>query len=455
MMKLATAAIALMMLTVIDASITPGRLVVWGTDAFAKEGPPSGNFIALAAGGALQTLAIRADGTMYLSGGPTDLLAPIPPDLAALQVTAVGTGRNHGLAIRGDGSIVSWGLDSARAGAPARGEFVAVTGGGLFSLALDTKGKVVMWGGSALNADYDAVVGVGAPAGIKFTAIAARGRYSVAVSADGDIYGWGIVTFTSNADVVEGFNAAWTPDGHGHYMAPRDPDNPYTAVAAGLDLIVGLRADGTVVTWEASGRTPAGPTGVAFSQIAAGRFAVGIDRSGHLHAWGTAAPTTAAPAGKYSAVGAATGHVNAILIPGTTPPVITIRTVNPGVIGPANHRMATAAVSFRADADGSPVAMSRLSASLRSSQPDTGFASGNTTGDTNGADGYSTAVALPASAIVQNADGSFTATFQIRAEVSDELIGTRIYTLSIVAANGATPPLVSAPTAVPIAVQRD
>src|SRR5262249_4068324 len=150
--------------------------------------------------------------------------------------------------IRPDGSLVTWGTwgtESPASGMPTTGRFVAVTGGSLHSVALDANGDVVVWGApNALGADYQAVVGVGVPPGIKFTAIAARIRYTLALSADGDIYGWGVDMGI--------FNAFWTPDGLGHFVAPRQAGKRYTAIAAGLGstqgngLIFALREDGSV-----------------------------------------------------------------------------------------------------------------------------------------------------------------------------------------------------------------
>jgi hypothetical protein len=55
-----------------------GPLAVWGVDPFAHTSTP-GDFVALAAGGALQTLAIRADGTLFLSSDGDTTADFIPP----------------------------------------------------------------------------------------------------------------------------------------------------------------------------------------------------------------------------------------------------------------------------------------------------------------------------------------------------------------------------------------
>jgi hypothetical protein len=310
--------IALGALPIAQGTVSPGPLVVWGTDNLAQTGPPAGDFSALASGGGLQTLALTADGRLYLNvGGPIS-----QPPITALRFTAVGVGRDHGLAIRTDGGILPWGNTpagmAATQGTPTTGvpgQFVAVTGNGSASLALDRDGNVVVWGAG----------GAPAPAGLKFQAIAARLNYMLALGVDGNVYGWGAGTSNFTDSVPR-----WTDEWPGQFMAPREAGTPYTAIAAGLGtvapygLIVALRADGRVVVWDPSGTTGPAPAGVVFAQpatpttptIAAGSgYAVGIDIEGHLHAWGDARYTAAVPRGIYSAVNAAVGHVTAIAVP--------------------------------------------------------------------------------------------------------------------------------------------
>ena len=332
------AAVAFAALALAPVSVGPGQIVVWGTDQLAQEGAEPGNFVSLAAGGALQTLAIREDGTLYQSGGTTGGqpggtggVPEIPSTLRGLQFSAVGMGRNHGLAIRLDGGIETWekAPGAATSGTPTTGQFVAVTGGGPHSVALDTDGNVVLWGGFALSAaDRQAVVGVGAPSRIKFKAIAARLSYTLALGTDGNLYGWGL-----DMGIFESATAPWTPDGFGHFIAPRQAGEPYTAIAAGVGskvgfgLIVALREDGSIVTWDPSGLMLDPPAGKGFTQVAAGLgYAVAIDQAGRLHAWGDPAHVafSAVPTGVYSMVSAATNHATAIFVPDTTPPVITI-----------------------------------------------------------------------------------------------------------------------------------
>jgi alpha-tubulin suppressor-like RCC1 family protein len=313
MSKTLIALLALAASAVAAPGPTPGPLSFWGTSPATLDEP----FVALAEGGTFQTLALRVDRTLFLSSaGASDTIPPIPEALAQQQFRAIGMGRNHALGIRVDGGISAWGsLPSAFDGIP-EGRFEAVTGGGQFSVALDTDGKVVMWGGSTLPpADRQAVL-VGAPDGLRYTAIAARGRYTIALSTDGRIFGWGIMTSTANTP-VPGFNPGWTAYDQDHFVAPDDPGNPYIAIAAGLDHVAAIRADGTLVVWDPTGLMAPPPPG-RFVRVAAGLgYALAIDAEGVLHGWGVPARAvyTLTPDGIFSEIAAGTIRASAIASP--------------------------------------------------------------------------------------------------------------------------------------------
>src|SRR5262249_2266236 len=158
-------------------------------------------------------------------------------------------------------------------------------GGSNHSVALDISGNVVVWG----------VGGAQATTGIKFVAIAARQSYTLALTVDGNIYGWGVDPGPGCDDhpdprcIFHSTTDPWTADGFGHFMAPREAGTRYTAIAAGLGgvmpfgLIAALRDDGSVRMWDPSGKVSAAPSGVVYTQIAAGLgYCVGIDQEGHL-----------------------------------------------------------------------------------------------------------------------------------------------------------------------------
>src|SRR3990172_7201349 len=106
-------------------------------------------------------------------------------ELARKDFMAVSAGREYSLALKADGSIFAWGYNYWGAVPPPDGDdFIAVSAGLLHSLALRTDGAVVAWG-------YDDY-GLGMiPDGNNFVAVSAGGVHSLGLRADGSIVGWG------------------------------------------------------------------------------------------------------------------------------------------------------------------------------------------------------------------------------------------------------------------------
>ena len=89
---------------------------------------------------------------------------------------AIAAGRSHGIALRSDGSLQTWGSNiygerSVPAGA---NDFEAISAGTYFSLALRADGSIVGWG---LNSDGQTNV----PAGVGFTSIDAGHGFALAI----------------------------------------------------------------------------------------------------------------------------------------------------------------------------------------------------------------------------------------------------------------------------------
>lgn len=298
-------ALALTAVLVNPGWVLSGPLAVW--DGLGPLPGSAGNFVYLAAGGATQTLAIKADGSLYLSPHAMEQISQPSEEFSRGPYKAAGMGRNHLLAIRLiDGTIATHPPDSA---APTTGSFKAVTAGNTHSVALHTDGRVTVWGSGP-------AVAAGAPPGMLFDAIAARGSYTLALGKDGNIYGWG-------ANAIFSTSFGWTLDQAGPYfIAPREVGRSDTKVAAGLGpvmgqgLIAALRDDGSIVMWDTSMMLDPPPTDVTFKDVALGlAYGVGIDVQGHLHAWSDAARAgfvANTPEGVYSMVSAALSHANAI-----------------------------------------------------------------------------------------------------------------------------------------------
>jgi alpha-tubulin suppressor-like RCC1 family protein len=228
---------------------------------------------------AFHTLALRSDGQV-LSWGLDDsgqlgdgmvgpLSNPTPSVVpGASNIVAIAAGNQHSLALKADGTLLSWGLDdSGQLGDGMVGplsnptpsvvlgasNIIAIAAGGFHSLALKSDGTILSWGNGGLGQ-----LGNGAATGgfnptpsavieaSNIVAIAAGNQHSLALKADGTILSWGYN--------LEG------QLGHGYYDDFIRPiANPFpsavnnasniVAIAAGDNHSLALTSDGTTLSW--------------------------------------------------------------------------------------------------------------------------------------------------------------------------------------------------------------
>jgi alpha-tubulin suppressor-like RCC1 family protein len=156
------------------------------------------NIVAIAAKD--HVLALRCDGTVVAWGDNSTGAATVPDGLSNVTAVAVGGecmfGLTHGvsLALKNDGTVVAWGAGLSSGAYPSYGEaiipaglsnVVAIAAGGFFSLAagdahslaLKGDGSVVAWGLDD-GGETEVPPGLG-----NVVAIAASGEQSMAISA--------------------------------------------------------------------------------------------------------------------------------------------------------------------------------------------------------------------------------------------------------------------------------
>lgn len=278
----------------------PGALAVWGDDsAHQVTDAPTGEFRAIAKGGAFQGLAIRADGTLVLWGGFNDPLAvpPVPAAIANDEFVDVAIGRSHALALRPDGSVAGWGNNtSGQLNVPAGIRFEVVTAGNSHSIGLAEDGTLYGWG---LNIFGQTNV----PAG-RFTEIAARIHYSLAIRDDGTLFGWGASP--------TGIFATWTPDGEGHFYVE---GMKFKGIAAGNFHALAINVDKTAVGWGSNSTGQLNiPEGVRFKEVRGGfGYSLGLTVNGRLVAWGdNSLGQLNVPDGKFDSIAAVAFHGEAI-----------------------------------------------------------------------------------------------------------------------------------------------
>ena len=233
-----------------------GVVVGWGDNALSQSTPPPGlTDVVAVAGGHGHSLALKLNGTV-VSWGDNAGQATVPPDLT--NAVAIAANGSYSLALKGDGSIAAWGGQMPPPN--GLGSVIGIAAGLDYSLALKADGTVVAWGSQT-----------SVPTGLSnVVALAAGGGQNLALRGDGTVVAWG-------------------DDEFGQAQVPADLRG-VVAVAAGAKHSLALKADGTVVAWgwNCCGQAwvPEGLSSVV--AIAAGSVhSLALKADGTVVAWGS------------------------------------------------------------------------------------------------------------------------------------------------------------------------
>ena len=261
---------------------SPAQVVSWGGESDVPLG--LGDVVDVRAGNG-SAMAVKSDGTVVTWGGFYYGDITVPAGLS--NVVGLADGGDCALALKSDGTVVAWGDNYyGETNIPAGlSNVVAVATGGDFSLALKADGSVVAWG-------YNSAGQATVPAGLgNVVAVACGGDYSLALKADGTVVAWGanyygqttVPAGLGNVVAVaagggeslalkgDGTVVAWGYNAYGQASVPTDL-NKVVEVAAGYEFSMALKRDGTVVAWGAndSGQTTIPPWVNNVTQISAG-----------------------------------------------------------------------------------------------------------------------------------------------------------------------------------------
>lgn len=267
----------LVVLLSLAASLQAQELRVWGDDTYGQISTAPTVEIKAVVGGAINLLALRADGRPILAGAGPIGPPPIPASLASGPFQAAAIGRDDALLIRTDGTLAGFGRNPSILDVPP-GAYRAVAVAGGHAVAIGDDGRLTVWGPTPGGPLADLL---NAPQGGPFKAVDAEAGYALALHEDGTLYGWGYPSQGTNV------LAEWTPT-PGNPRVSYIPGETYSAVSAGNVHALALRPDGTVTGW---GNDSAGaldpPTHVKFKAIAAGwGFSLGLSTDGTLWGWG-------------------------------------------------------------------------------------------------------------------------------------------------------------------------
>ena len=295
-----------------------GRLAAWGTTNYNLNLPPTNLVVDVSARGT--GLAVTSQGSLVAWGrntaGETN---QVPSGIA--NAVQVAMGHTHCVALKGDGSVVSWGdISSGLSNVPAGLKAVQVAASWRNSAAVAADGKVYVWG-----VDYDGQMPV------PITATNAR---QVAV-------GWGHVLVLKQDGTVMG----WGRNSDGERNIPAGLTN-VVQVGAQDTISWALKRDGGVAVWgRNSGGIQSVPGDLGFvTKLAGGDTMMAIGTNGNLRLWGSNIPgDRSIPAGISNVVAASLGDAPVIITTNLgSAPVITSTNSFLGQVGVAFSNTVTA-----------------------------------------------------------------------------------------------------------------
>jgi len=275
------------------------------------------------------TLALKSDKTLWAWGynyyGQLGFSTGVYNAAYSTPVTAtspatwsmVADGASHVVAIKSDGSLWGWGLNtSGQVGVsslvnisspvlvsgPAGTSWSAVAAGASFSLAITTAGRLYGWGqntsgqvGIASTATVSSPVLVSGPAATSWMIVAAGASHAVAITSALALYAWGQNTAGQLGDNT--LTSKTSP-----VLVSGPAGSSWSIVAAGSSHSLGITTVGQLYGWglNTSGQVGinsvttvsspvflAAPASTSWVSVAAGSsHSLGITTTGILYGWG-------------------------------------------------------------------------------------------------------------------------------------------------------------------------
>jgi alpha-tubulin suppressor-like RCC1 family protein len=277
---------------------TDGQISSW-SGSFSPYGETnfsslSNVIVTAVAAGYSDSLALRADGTVYAAGFGIYGQTNVPSGLSG--VVGIACGDYHDLALKYDGTVTGWGQNTY---------------------------------GQATNVSY--IPGYGYIPVTNVVTVAAGGNNSIGLHADGSVVTWGQY-------------------GNGQYLMPYNATN-IIAVAAGSTHFLALRANGTVVGW---GSSPYGQATIPASWTNIVAISAGGNHSTALRNDGTvltlgnylngpALTTGNVPSDLANVVAIASSGDHDLALFGTRAPVFTVQPWNRAIPSTASTNITLAA----------------------------------------------------------------------------------------------------------------
>ncbi len=246
--------------------VSGGLLIVGANSAGELQVPADaqGGIVSVAAGEA-HLVALKTDGSTLTWGTNLFGLGAVPTAEPKGSL-AIGASGYHSMRVTPAGQTLLWGAgDFGQSQAPQNLVYnvMDVAAGADFSMVLHRDGSIGVWGGHVPSV---AVVPVAAQSGV--IRIAGGGGHALALKSDGTVVAWGDNTFGQTSA----------------------PTVPATAIAAGLNHSVALLSDGSVVAWgdnrQGQTSTPAAARSDVVAIAAGNNHTVALRRDGTAVSWG-------------------------------------------------------------------------------------------------------------------------------------------------------------------------
>ncbi len=289
-----------------------GKVYAWGYNANGQSGNNSttqslipvavdtsgvlaGKTITAIAAANTFSLALSSEGKVYAWGGSeglgnntfTQSLIPVAVDtsgvLAGKTIATISTGFNHVLALDSVGKVYAWGYNSYGqlgnnsttvswvpvavdiTGVLSGKTITRISGGGSFSLVLDSEGKVYAWGYNANgqlgnNSTTQSLIPIavdktGVLAGKTITTIATKSSHSLVLDTDGKVHAWGS---SGNGQLGNGFDNSYAKLPVAVDMSGTLSGKTVSMINLGTIHSLALDTDGKVYAW---GRSDSGQLG--------------------------------------------------------------------------------------------------------------------------------------------------------------------------------------------------
>jgi alpha-tubulin suppressor-like RCC1 family protein len=275
----------------ITAASTSGSLLAWGDDHNGQLG----------------------DGATSTSDTPVRVKLP-----AGTTVTSVRAGGKHSLALTAAGQVLAWGHNSAgqlgdgttmdrhtpvNVKLPPGTRVIAISAGGVHSLAVTAAGQVLAWGdneygqlGDGTTQDRHTPVRVKLPAGTRVIAVGASYNCSMALTAGGQVWAWG---HNGSGQLGDGTRT----ESHIPVRVKLPQGVTVTAIAVGGFDGLALTSAGDVLAWGDNGFGQLGdgtrrsssvpvrvrfPAGTKVTAVGVGSLHnLALTSAGHVLAWGS------------------------------------------------------------------------------------------------------------------------------------------------------------------------